>query len=80
MMGSVWEYPWREAEPTVELCVKRIGAERLIYGTDMPMVARFCTYTQTIDQFRRHCSFLADADREQILGGTAARLMGIPWH
>ena len=79
MMGSVWEYPWREAEPTVELCVRRIGADRLVYGTDMPMVARFCTYTQTIDQFRRHCDFLSAADREHILGRTAAKLMDIPW-
>ena len=79
MMGSIWEYPWAEAEPTIEECVRRIGSERLIYGTDMPMVARFCTYRQTIDQYRRHCDFLTAKDRENILGRTAAKLMGIPW-
>ena len=47
MKGSVWAYTWSEAEPTVELCVKPIGVERLIYGTDMPMMVRFRSYSQT---------------------------------
>ena len=79
MMGNIWEYPWTEAEPAIRQCVERIGSERLIYGTDMPMVARFCTYKQSIDEFRTHCDFLTDADRENVLGRTAARLMNIPW-
>ena len=78
-MGNIWEYPWVETEPTVQQCVERIGSERLIYGTDMPMVARFCTYKQTIDQFRTHCDFLTDTDRKNILGRTAAKIMNIPW-
>ena len=77
MLGNIWEYPWVEAEPTIQQCVERIGSERLIYGTDMPMVARFCTYRQTIDQFRTHCDFLTEADRENILGRTAAKVMGV---
>ena len=76
-MGAVWEYPWKEAGPIVKECVDRIGADRLIYGTDMPMVARFCTYRQTLDQFRSHCDFLSPGERADILGGTAARVMGI---
>ena len=43
----------------------------------MPMVARFCTYKQALDQFRVHCDFLSDAERKDITGGTAARVMGI---
>jgi hypothetical protein len=43
----------------------------------MPIVARFCTYRQALDHIRRHCDFLSDAQRQAILGGTAARLMGI---
>ena len=76
-MGAVWEYPWAEAEPIIKECVDRVGADRLIYGTDMPMVARFCTYRQTLDQFRTHCDFLSPTERNDILGGTAARVMGI---
>ena len=76
-VGRRWEYPWKETESALEECVERIGSDRLIWGTDMPMVARFCTYTQCLDQFRRHCEFLTDEQRADILGGTAARLMGV---
>ena len=76
-VGRQWEYPWKETESALQECVDRIGADRLIWGTDMPMVARFCTYTQCLDQFRKHCDFLTDEQRADILGGTAARLMGI---
>jgi predicted TIM-barrel fold metal-dependent hydrolase len=76
-MGGMWEYPWTEAEPTVQECVERIGADRLIWGTDIPMVSRFCTYRQTRDQFRTHCDFLTEDERRDILGGTAARVMGL---
>ena len=76
-MGNLWEYPWKEAEPAVKQCVERIGADRLMWGTDMPMVARFCTYRQSMDQFRVHCDFLSESERADILGGTVARVMGI---
>ncbi len=76
-MGGMWEYPWKESEPAIQECVRRIGADRLIWGTDMPMVARFCTYRQAMDQFRTHCGFLTDDERRDILGGTAARVMGL---
>ena len=76
-LGNVFEYPWVETEPVIQECVEHIGANRLIYGTDMPMVARFCTYRQTLNQYRRHCVFLNDAERGAITGGTAARLLGV---
>ena len=76
-LGGKWEYPWKEAEPTVKECLEHIGADRLIWGTDMPMVARFCTYRQTLDQYRVHCEFLSDGEREAITGGTVARVMGV---
>jgi predicted TIM-barrel fold metal-dependent hydrolase len=75
-LGGMWEYPWAEAEPTVQECVEKIGADRLIWGTDMPMVGRFCTYRQALNQYRLHCNFLSDGEREAILGGTAATLIG----
>ena len=76
-LGAIFEYPWKELEPAVKECVEHVGADRLIWGTDMPMVARFCTYRQTMDQYRVHCDFLSDDERASILGGTAARVMGI---
>ena len=76
-LGGVWEYPWREAEPTMQECVERVGSDRLMWGTDLPMVMRFCTYRQVLDQFRVHCEFLTDRQRDDILRGTVARVMGV---
>ena len=77
-LGNVWDYPMGEVQPVIETCVSRIGARRLIWGTDMPMVMRFWTYRQNVDFIGRHCRFLADDDCAAILGGTAARLMNVP--
>ena len=74
-MAGMWEYPWKQAESAVQECVERVGADRLMWGTDIPMVARFCTYRQTLDQFRVHCEFLIDSQRQAIIGSTAARIM-----
>ena len=74
-MGARWDYPWKESEPAMEECATKIGADRLIWGTDMPMVARFCTYKQALNQFTKHCDFLSEQDRSQILGGTAHKLI-----
>ena len=76
-LGNLFEYPWTETESALKECVEHIGADRLIYGTDMPMVGRFCTYRQTLDQYRTHCDFLSDSERRAITGGTSARIMGI---
>ena len=76
-MGAIWEYPWKEAEPTIEECVKRIGAHRLMWGSDWPMVGRYCTYKQALNQYKLHCDFLSDSERADILGNTAARIMGL---
>ena len=76
-LGAKWEYPWKEAEPTVQECVERIGADRLMWGTDMPMVGRYCTYRQALDQYRVHCEFLTADQRADIIGGTAARVLNL---
>ena len=76
-LGNLFEYPWSETESALRECVEHVGADRLIYGTDMPMVARFSTYRQTLDYYRKHCEFLSESERRSIIGGTAARVLGI---
>ena len=73
-LGGIWQYPFKNVEPTVEEIVQRIGSDHVILGTDLPMVARFWTYRQTIDQYRFHCPFLSEEDRSNILGATVARI------
>ncbi|MBI3455061.1 MAG: amidohydrolase family protein [Candidatus Rokubacteria bacterium] len=77
-LGNVWDFPYRELHPTIAQLVDTLGSDRLMYGTDMPNVERFCTYRQTLDAFRVHCrGLLRDEDIANIVGGTAARLFGL---
>ncbi len=75
--GGVWEYPYPEAQALIRAMRDRFGASKLIWGSDMPNVERYCTYTQCVDYVRRHCGFLSSAEKDAILGGTIDAMFGI---
>jgi len=75
--GGVWEYPYPEAQALIRDLRDKVGADRLIWGSDMPNVERFCTYTQCVDYVRRHCGFFSNAEKDAVLGGNIDRLLGI---
>jgi predicted TIM-barrel fold metal-dependent hydrolase len=78
-LGNVWDYPYTELHTAIAQLVERLGSERLMWGTDMPNVERFCTYRQALEAFTVHCrSLVADGDIANIVGGTTARLFGLP--
>ena len=76
-LGGVWDYPMREVRPTMEKLVERVGVERLMWGTDIPMVLRFYTYRQNLEHIRIASDFLPDDQVGLITGGNMARLMGV---
>ena len=55
--------------------IERIGADRIIWGTDIPIVMLHWTYRQSLDYIRSYCDFIPDEDMELILGGNMARLL-----
>jgi predicted TIM-barrel fold metal-dependent hydrolase len=74
-LGNIWDYPYPELATAVAQLVDTLGSDRLMWGTDMPNVERFCNYRQTLDTFRVHCrGLISDADIDNIVGGTAAQL------
>jgi predicted TIM-barrel fold metal-dependent hydrolase len=73
----VWEYPFPEAQRLIESLRGRFGAEKLVWGSDMPNVERFATYRQTVDYVRRHCPGLSSRDKDRILGENVAELLGL---
>jgi predicted TIM-barrel fold metal-dependent hydrolase len=75
--GGQWEYPYREAWPLISDLRNRVGAEKLLWGSDMPNVERFCTYRQSIDYIRRYCEFLPAEEQDQIFGKNAAHIYQI---
>ena len=76
-LGGIWDYPMPQIRPTMEKLVERVGVDRLIWGTDMPIVMRFYTYRQSLDCVRVNCDFLEQREVDLIVGGNMARLMGL---
>lgn len=75
--GGVWDYPYPEAQVLIREMRDLLGASKLVWGSDMPNVERFCTYKQCVDYVRRHCIFLSASEKDLILGLNAAGLIGL---
>ena len=75
--GGVWDYPYPEAQELIRGMRDLLGAKKLVWGSDMPNLERFCTYRQCVDYVRKYCSFLSDGEKELILGRNAADLIGL---
>ena len=76
-IGDIFDYPYQEVWHTLEAMVEHIGADHLLWGTDMPFQNRFCTYRQSRHWIERYCSFLTPDDLAMIMGGTVARILGL---
>jgi len=75
--GGVWDYPYPEAQELIRGMRDRFGASKLLWGSDMPNVERFCTYRQCVDYVRKYCPFLTAGEKDRILGGNAVELLGL---
>jgi predicted TIM-barrel fold metal-dependent hydrolase len=75
--GGTWDYPYPEAQRLIRGLRDRYGAGKLVWGSDMPNVERFCTYRQCRDYVARHCDFLSASERDLVLGGNVAELCRI---
>ncbi len=76
-IGDLFDYPYRETWPALEEMADRIGSDRLLWGTDMPFQNRFCTYRQSRNWIEKYADYLSEVDLAAIMGGTAARVLGI---
>lgn len=76
--GGRWDYPYRESWPLIRHLRDQVGADKLLWGSDMPNVERYCTYRQSLDYVRRYCDFLPPAEQDLILGDNATLVYQIP--
>jgi predicted TIM-barrel fold metal-dependent hydrolase len=75
-LGDLFDYPYREVWPTLEAMLRNVGADNLLWGTDMPFQNRFCTYRQS-RRWIETCGLLSPTELAAVMGGTAARILGI---
>ena len=78
---SSQDFPYTDVHPFIEKLVGTFGAERMAWGTGYPGHHRVKHNWPTLDQelrlVREELPFLTDAQREHILGGTAAEIWGL---
>jgi hypothetical protein len=69
-----YEYPYPLHTRLIKRIYEKVGADRLIWGSDMPFLYRTCTYLQGLDLVRVHLSFLSEEEKNNVLGRTAQKL------
>ncbi len=75
LMGGLWDYPFTEATALIREYYDRLGAEKLIWGSDMPNVERHCTYTQSLQYLTRYCDFIPQSALDRICGDNVLSLI-----
>lgn len=70
------DYPFATALAYIRRAVEMIGADKLMWGTDIPSSLQYATYLQHLDFIRRHCTFLSDGQIKQVIGETAIAVYG----
>ena len=73
------QYPFPEAQGYLRQVYERFGPDRMNWGSNYLPTLRVCSYKEALDFVREACDFIPLADREKILGGTAIRVLGLPW-
>jgi predicted TIM-barrel fold metal-dependent hydrolase len=65
-----WDYPWPDVLVTLERIYNAYGAARLCWGSDFPASTRYCTFRQSLEAVRTHCTFFSNDDLRLVLGET----------
>jgi L-fuconolactonase len=73
--GTAWDA--EKLKPYADLLIDAFGPERLMYGSDWPMIDLAGDYSSWFAVCGELTADLPEADRAMIFGGTAARFYGI---
>ena len=75
-LGGKMEYPYPRAIAHAKQLIESYGGGRFIWGSDMPNVARYCTYRQSLTYISEHAPFLSGDDRRRFFRDNALALYG----
>lgn len=78
--GGRMDFPYLRAQGHTRQLYDRFGPDRLIWGSDMPNVERYCTYAQALSCVRAYCPFLSGEDLEKILSRNTLSLFDMERH
>lgn len=69
------EYPCQKSIELFREVYQEIGANKILWGSDIPGTFNYYTYQQMLDIFLIHSYFLSDDDRNKIMGANAIKLL-----
>lgn len=72
--SSVEHYPYPTACQYIRRAAEMIGADKIMWGTDVPGLLVHATYPQLLGWVAQHCDFLSDDDLKRVLGDNAWRV------
>jgi L-fuconolactonase len=67
-------YPYRDAQEQVKRLYDAFGPQRLMWGTDWPLVEAHCDYGKALAMVRDEMKFLNDDDKSWMLSRTVERV------
>jgi predicted TIM-barrel fold metal-dependent hydrolase len=67
-------YPYRDTHELVRRVYDAFGPRRIMWGSDWPLVEKYCGYARALALYRDEIAFFTAEDRRWVLGGTALRL------
>jgi predicted TIM-barrel fold metal-dependent hydrolase len=76
MWGGKMNFPFARAHRHIRQLYDRFGPDKLVWGSDMPNVERYCTYRQTFSYVWDYCDFLGETDRRKIFRDNTLGLFG----
>jgi len=75
--GGRTDYPYVRAQDHIRQLYDRFGPDRLMWGSDMPNVERYCTYRQSLSYVSEYCGFFTEQDRDKIFRHNTLSLLGV---
>ena len=76
--GGKMDYPYPRTKAHVKQIYERFGADRMMWGSDMPNVGRYCTYRHALTYLLDYCDFITPADRRKIFRDNTLGLFAEP--
>jgi L-fuconolactonase len=67
-------YPYRDSFAQVKRIYDAFGAQRIMWGTDWPLIERYTTYDKILAFYRRELDFLTEDDKTWVLARTVERI------
>jgi len=75
--GGRWSYPYPQANTLLEAYYQSFGANRLVWGSDMPNVGRYCTYAQSLRHALENVPYMSEREKRQVFGENTMNMLRI---